>query len=123
MTGRKIHLVVCLFLLFCGLSPIAGDATLCVSQKPNSGCPFTSINAAVAAASPGDVIQVSQGTYHEDVVIGKAVSLIGRTKATRPLMRRGWQTASTWTVSTIPDSQGSLFPDSRSRMQISRASS
>lgn len=77
MTGRKIHLVVCLFLLFCGLSPIAGGATLCVSQKPNSGCPFTSVNAAVAAASSGDVIEVSQGTYHEDVVIGKAVSLIG----------------------------------------------
>src|SRR5215469_16102689 len=77
MKSRAVSLVVCVIVMLCALSPIASSATLCVSQKPSPGCPFTSINAAVAAASPGDVIQVSQGTYHEDVVIGKALSLIG----------------------------------------------
>jgi parallel beta-helix repeat protein len=59
------------------LSQIAAGATLCVSTKPNSTCPYSTIRAAVAAASTGDVIQVTHGTYHEDVVIGKAMSLIG----------------------------------------------
>ena len=81
MKSRAVSLVVCVIVMLCALSPIASSATLCVSQKPSPGCPFTSINAAVAAASPGDVIQVSQGTYHEDVVIGKAVSLIGASQS------------------------------------------
>ena len=59
------------------LSQIAVGATLCVDSKhPNSGC-YMTISAAVAKAVAGDVVQVSQGTYHEDVVIGTAISLIG----------------------------------------------
>jgi parallel beta-helix repeat protein len=49
-------------------------ATLCVGS--GSGCHST-IGAAVTAASPGDTIQVGAGTYHEMVVIDKALSLIG----------------------------------------------
>ena len=77
MHYRNAHIAARLSVAFCALSQIAAGATLCVSQKPSSGCPFSTIGAAVAAASAGDVIQVSQGTYHEDVVIGKAISLIG----------------------------------------------
>ena len=40
------------------------------------GC-ATTIEAAVAAASPNDVIRVSKGTYHENVVITKPLSLLG----------------------------------------------
>ncbi len=40
------------------------------------GCHST-IAAAVAAASPGSTIKVAPGTYKEDVVIGKSLSLIG----------------------------------------------
>ena len=77
MTYRSMNLAVCLSVALCGLSQIATGATLCVNQNRNSGCPFSTIGAAVAAAAPGDVIQVSQGTYHEDVVIGKTISLVG----------------------------------------------
>ena len=77
MRRSKNLLVAPLFLVLCALSPIAGGATLCVSQHPSAACPFSKISAAVAAASSGDVIRVSPGTYHDDVVIGKAISLVG----------------------------------------------
>jgi parallel beta-helix repeat protein len=37
-----------------------------------------SINAAVAAASPGDTVVVCDGIYHEQVVVRKPLTLIGR---------------------------------------------
>src|SRR5437764_6042312 len=77
MTYRNAALVVCLNVVLCGLSQVAAGATLCVQKNPSPGCPYPSISAAVAAASAGDVVQVSQGTYKEDVVIGKAISLVG----------------------------------------------
>ena len=77
MTYRNAALVVCLNVVLCGLSQVAAGATLCVQKNPNPGCPYSSIGAAVAAASAGDVVQVSQGTYSEDVVVGKAISLVG----------------------------------------------
>lgn len=54
----------------------AGAATLCVNQHGNGGC-YSSITAALAAASAGDVINVGPGTYSEDVQITKSVSLVG----------------------------------------------
>jgi parallel beta-helix repeat protein len=69
------------------LGPILGAAnnqlfaaTLCVNPSGTGGC-YSTINAAVAAASPGDTITVAGGTYKEDVVIGKALSLIGNGRA------------------------------------------
>jgi hypothetical protein len=53
----------------------ATAATLCVS--PAGGACFNTINAAVAAAAPNDVIRVGSGTYHENVIIGKPLSLLG----------------------------------------------
>ena len=38
---------------------------------------YPTIQAAIYAASPGDTIQVSAGTYNETIVVNKAVSLIG----------------------------------------------
>src|SRR5215469_10288410 len=81
MAYRTIRLAAYLCVVICSVSRVAAGATICVSPKPNSGCPFSTISAAVAAASPGDVIQVSQGTYREDVVIGKALSLIGANRS------------------------------------------
>jgi parallel beta-helix repeat protein len=77
MTCRNANFAAGLLVALCGLSQVAAGATICVSKIPASGCPFSTISAAVAVASPGDVIQVSQGTYHEDVIIGKAISLVG----------------------------------------------
>lgn len=50
-------------------------ATLCVNANKQSGCQST-IGAAVAAASPGDVIQVAEGIYNEQVTINKSLSLV-----------------------------------------------
>jgi hypothetical protein len=54
----------------------AAPSTSCVSPDGNGGC-YTTIGAAVAAASPGDVIKVKPGTYKESVVISKSLSLQG----------------------------------------------
>ena len=57
-----------------GASTLAA-ATLCVNPGGKHGCK-SSISAAVAAASPGDTIQVSHGIYKEQVVITKSLSLV-----------------------------------------------
>lgn len=49
----------------------------CVDASGKGGC-STTIGAAVAAAAPNDVIRVASGSYHEDVVIGKPLSLLGQ---------------------------------------------
>jgi parallel beta-helix repeat protein len=42
-----------------------------------SGAEFSSIQAAVDRAFPGDIITVRSGTYHENILLDKQVSLIG----------------------------------------------
>jgi nitrous oxidase accessory protein NosD len=54
-------------------------ATLCVNPGGKNGCK-SSISAAVAAASPGDTIRVANGTYKEQVVITKSLSLVAANK-------------------------------------------
>jgi parallel beta-helix repeat protein len=52
-------------------------ADRCVNASGKGGC-STTIGAAVAAAAPNDVIRVASGFYHEDVIIGKPLSLLGQ---------------------------------------------
>lgn len=61
-------------LLICAAPGLAA-ATLCVNPGGTGGCKST-ISAAVAAASAGDIIQVGSGTYKEDVILTKSVSLV-----------------------------------------------
>ena len=61
--------------------PLIGTRTLsaasvCVNPQGTHGC-FTSINAAIAAAAPGDVIRIAGGRYAENVVVDKPVTLAG----------------------------------------------
>jgi len=59
-------------------------------------CPdadFTSIQEAINAASDGDTIYVYNGTYYENVVVNKTVSLVGENKATTII--DGWGTGGT----------------------------
>ena len=69
----------------------SGPRTLVVDddkqQCPNAD--FTSINAAITAAAPGDKIRVCPGLYNENVVVDKAgLSLQGSTNgSTRPKYR------------------------------------
>jgi len=57
------------------VAPGMMGATLCVNSGGTGGCK-TTISAAVAAASPGDTIRVASGTYKENVVITKSLSLV-----------------------------------------------
>lgn len=63
-------------LLIFAAAATSNAATLCVNPKGRNGC-FSKINDAVAAASANDTIQVANGTYKEDVIIGKPLSLVG----------------------------------------------
>jgi hypothetical protein len=58
------------------ICPPALAATLCVNSGGTKGC-YSTIGAAVSAASAGDTINVASGTYKEDVIIGKSLSLVG----------------------------------------------
>jgi nitrous oxidase accessory protein NosD len=68
---RLLAAVACL----ATFTSMAAAATLCVNPSGKMGC-YTTISAAVAAAAPGDVIQVHDGTYHEAVTITKSLSLM-----------------------------------------------
>lgn len=65
--------------LLCGLPQLASAATLCVNPA-QQGC-YATIGDAVSHAASGDTIEVAQGTYKEDVIIGKSLSLIGKNSA------------------------------------------
>ncbi len=54
----------------------SGATTWCVNQGGTHGC-LATIGSAVSAAMPNDTINVAAGTYKEDVIIGKPLSLVG----------------------------------------------
>ncbi len=69
--------IVACFVLTCAVLPHTAVAnTLCVNPSGSHGC-YSSIQMAVNSASPNDVINVARGTYNEDVLIGKPLSLLG----------------------------------------------
>ena len=67
--------IVCVALAAAISQPVIASAA-CVNPGGTGGC-FTSINAAIAATFPGGLVRVAPGTYKEDVIIGKPLSLIG----------------------------------------------
>lgn len=73
-----VALAIALSSAMCGH---AEAATLCVNRSGSSSC-FTRIGDAVAAAAPGDTIRVAAGTYREDVIVDKSLTLMGRGKNT-----------------------------------------
>ena len=66
-------LSVALFMTAC--VPLSA-ATLCVNPGGTGGC-FSTIQHAVSHASANDTIEVAPGTYKEDVIIPKPLSLVG----------------------------------------------
>ncbi|QNI31309.1 right-handed parallel beta-helix repeat-containing protein [Alloacidobacterium dinghuense] len=74
--SRFLLLIPCCALLGMSLTPALKAANLCVHHHPVPGC-YTSIQAAVNHAAPGDTIKVSRGTYKEYVTIGIPISILG----------------------------------------------
>lgn len=68
-------IAVCLISAF-GIAAPAMAATQCVNPTGESGC-YSTISAAVSAASSGDTINVGPGTYKELVTIASSLSLVG----------------------------------------------
>ena len=77
----RLRAAACFIAFICCGALAANAATLCVNPGGTSGCK-TTITAAVNAASPGDTVLIAPGTYKEDVIIRRSVSLIGSNQAT-----------------------------------------
>ncbi|MFM9106120.1 MAG: hypothetical protein ACKOWF_05405 [Chloroflexota bacterium] len=54
----------------------------CVATVCASGCAFTDVNAAYAAAAPGDTIVIGPGSYPTGIVVDKSITLAGCPGAT-----------------------------------------
>src|SRR5580693_7741583 len=65
------HTLFAAVLVSCTLTTVASASTLTVPA------PYTTIQAAVKAASPGDTIQVAAGTYTESVIITISLTING----------------------------------------------
>jgi parallel beta-helix repeat protein len=74
-TGLRTYSAVC-FVGLVAISCTATAKTICVKPGGTAPC-FAKIQLAVNAAAPNDEISVAPGTYKEDVIIGKPLSLIG----------------------------------------------
>lgn len=72
-----VILIVSSMGLFIGLTEEADAAIL----KVGDGEKFSTIEAAIKAASDGDTIKVLSGTYHENIVVDKKIGLIGEGSA------------------------------------------
>ncbi len=63
-------------LTFLTLAPLGADSGRLLLVCPH-GCPHASINAALALAAPGDVVQVGPGIYSEHIVMRPGVVIRG----------------------------------------------
>jgi parallel beta-helix repeat protein len=74
--------------LLAGFGHPAAAKTLCVNPAGTSGC-YTTIGAAVSAASANDQINIGPGQYAEDVVVTKPLSLVGAGAGSTTINARG----------------------------------
>ena len=75
---KRLGSIVALTILASVMSPIAAQAAVTHTVCPlPTACQFTTINAAIVAANTGDRIEVGPGDYKEDVLVNKAVTIVG----------------------------------------------
>jgi len=77
MTLRALAFSEILLVMFLLLAPVSSTST--IRKVPED---YSTIQGAVNAANPGDTIQVAAGLYNENVVLNKALRLVGRDKYT-----------------------------------------
>ncbi len=76
LAGFRLALIVVCGVLLAGMDQAAAAKTFCVNAAGLDGC-YKTIQSAVNAAKAFDVIKVAAGTYAEEVVIGRPLSLLG----------------------------------------------
>ncbi len=76
MRGAGVLASVLLALASVGAGRAAGAAAATLTVCP-SGCPYSQISDAIAAAHSGDTIQVAAGTYRGGFTIGVSVKIVG----------------------------------------------
>jgi hypothetical protein len=75
-----LRMTYCWWALSCLSAAVLQGAQTRIVGLPGVPCPnaqYTSIAAAVAAASAGDVIDICPGTYQEQLIITKPITLLG----------------------------------------------
>ena len=72
--GKILACVPALFLFAGPECPLSHAATLDVGP---SGYPYTTIQSAVNAAGPGDLVYVHNGSYFENVTVDRAIRVVG----------------------------------------------
>ncbi|MUV89087.1 hypothetical protein GJ629_03535 [Halapricum sp. CBA1109] len=79
----KVTLVACLlFSAGFGVMSAGAESTLVVDGDADGDDEYKSIQSAIDNASEGDVIRVQDGTYREELTVGKNISLIAPNGAT-----------------------------------------
>jgi len=78
--GRHLWLLASVGLALLPLAALGvgqGEAAAATLTVCPSGCAFTQVSAAVAAANPGDTVSVAAGSYHGGFAITKNLRLVG----------------------------------------------